>query len=475
MDILRQSLDEALARPGVRRAAPRAARRRCAPCRGGGVRRRARAGTQAGRRPAQLLLARDVPAAAHDRPVVRELPADGRRARVQHGGLAVAAGDRHGRADRAHARAGALRLPAGRRARRRAGSCSAATTAKAIELWRLDLASGARAARSPRRRASTSSRASRRTAGASRGCRRGQRAFRPVHRRHRRGGLANERDLVAQRKSTIDRYYYSRFDHAINPSWSPDGKRVYFVGNAEVAWGTGDLSVAGRAAANPTACKCSRGDELARAPEVGPDGKRILYSSYHGRQWHQLWLTTPGAPRRLPLTFGEFDRRNARWSPDGARIAYISNERGDTALVVQEVVGGARDAVVAAGTERLRPRGCIASRSATSTASASPRASRCSPATGARMRPTTRGCTPTTASTARSPPRRIIFTAADRLASTCRRAQAVTTCGSGFRATPCASERESRPATRPSSVELRATTSCRPSSASGSPPTCTCT
>ena len=44
----------------------------------------------------------------------------------------------------------------------------------------------------------------------------------------------------------------------------------------------------------------------------------------------------------LPLTYGEFDRRNARWSPDGKRIAYISNEDGYTSVWVQEVFGGAR-------------------------------------------------------------------------------------------------------------------------------------
>ena len=52
-------------------------------------------------------------------------------------------------------------------------------------------------------------------------------------------GLSNERYLVAPRESRIDRYYYSTHDHTINPSWSPDGQRVYYVTNAEVPWGTG--------------------------------------------------------------------------------------------------------------------------------------------------------------------------------------------------------------------------------------------
>ena len=27
----------------------------------------------------------------------------------------------------------------------------------------------------------------------------------------------------------MPRYYYSAFDHAISPSWTPDGKRIVFV------------------------------------------------------------------------------------------------------------------------------------------------------------------------------------------------------------------------------------------------------
>ena len=73
----------------------------------------------------------------------------------------------------------------------------------------------------------------------------------------------------------------------------------------------------------------------------------MLFASYHGRQWRQLWLTTPDGAAPLPLTFGEFDRGNARWSPDGERIAYISNEHGNTSLIVQDVVGGAQTPITA--------------------------------------------------------------------------------------------------------------------------------
>ena len=169
-------------------------------------------------------------------------------------------------------------------------------------------------------------------------------------------GLSNERFLVAPRESKIDRYYYSTHDHFINPSWAPDGKHVWYVTNSEIPWGTGKIcSVAIADGAIACLDKHQLETSWAARPEVGPDGRRILFSNYHAGQWHQLWLTTTDDTAPLPLSYGEFDRRNARWSADGKRIAYISNETGNTTLWVQEVFGGARSAVVTPIPKRLRP------------------------------------------------------------------------------------------------------------------------
>ena len=158
-------------------------------------------------------------------------------------------------------------------------------------------------------------------------------------------GLRNARPLPGRRRSKISRYYYSAWDHALNPSWSADGSRIFYVSNPEVAWGTGDIwSVA---VDDPSDRQKVLSEETSWnvRPELAPNGRQLLFSSYHGRQWRQLWLTTPDGAAPLPLTFGEFDRSNARWSPDGKRIAYVSNEKGNTGLVVQDFVGGAQTAI----------------------------------------------------------------------------------------------------------------------------------
>ena len=143
-------------------------------------------------------------------------------------------------------------------------------------------------------------------------------------------GLVNAHPLLGERQSKISRYYYSTFDHALNPSWSPDGTRILYVTNNEVAWGTGEIwSVA---ADDPRDRRRVLSEETSWStrPEMSPDGNQVLFASYHGRQWRQLWVTTPSGAAPLPLSFGEFDRWNARWSPDGDRIAYISNEKANT-------------------------------------------------------------------------------------------------------------------------------------------------
>ncbi len=60
-------------------------------------------------------------------------------------------------------------------------------------------------------------------------------------------------------------------------------------------------------------------------PDFSPDGKRIVYASYLGQAWHQLWVMPAQGGDPFPLSYGDFDNINPRWSPDGQKIAFISN------------------------------------------------------------------------------------------------------------------------------------------------------
>lgn len=164
-------------------------------------------------------------------------------------------------------------------------------------------------------------------------------------------------------QSFNDRYYYAQVDHELSPAWSPDGKRLFFISNENVRHGSGRIvSQPVDLSAPPEIIRDEETNWKAR-PEVSPEGKRIAYSSYAGRQWHQLWMTTTapgGFP--VPFTYGDFDIVNARWSPDGSKIAFVSNETGGLHIEVMDVVGGARrvlkqkDFVRKAATAALRLR-----------------------------------------------------------------------------------------------------------------------
>lgn len=162
--------------------------------------------------------------------------------------------------------------------------------------------------------------------------------------------------------SGLPRYYYSPFDHYLSPSWSADGRALIVVNNAGHIWGTGGLwRLALESAHTKRELHFEETNWKAR-PDVSRDGKRIVFASYAGRQWHQLSLLsadTLAHESPIQLTYGDFDATSPRWSPDGTRIAYISNEGGNTSLWTVAVPGGARHAVITRRFRWLRPTGTL--------------------------------------------------------------------------------------------------------------------
>ncbi len=141
-----------------------------------------------------------------------------------------------------------------------------------------------------------------------------------------------------------DRLYFGPWDMHTQPVWTPNGKELVFVTNRDVALGSGDLW---RASAALNGIKDGRmiwrEQTLYRSrPHISPDGSTIVYSATSGGadQFNNLYLLPieGGAPYKL--TFGAFDHFHPRWSPDGQRIAFISNEGGLPQLAVLEVWGG---------------------------------------------------------------------------------------------------------------------------------------
>ncbi len=156
----------------------------------------------------------------------------------------------------------------------------------------------------------------------------------------RDGTLASPERITEDRPGGLPRYYYAEYDQYLSPTWSHDGRDVIFISNRNHIWGSGGFwRMPAQAGATPRELRYEETTWKAR-PDWSPDGKRVVYSSYLGTQWHQLWLMTAEGGDPLQLTYGEGDATAARWSRDGRRIAYITNKSGNTALEVVTVPGG---------------------------------------------------------------------------------------------------------------------------------------
>ena len=80
--------------------------------------------------------------------------------------------------------------------------------------------------------------------------------------------------------------------------------------------------------------------EVAQDPQISPDGSRIVYvrrgsDIMTDRARTSLWIMNFDGSDHRPLTDGTSSVSSPRWSPDGNRLMYVSNEDGSSQLFVR--------------------------------------------------------------------------------------------------------------------------------------------
>jgi Tol biopolymer transport system component len=173
------------------------------------------------------------------------------------------------------------------------------------------------------------------------------------------GQLENVVRLTGETKSDLSRYYYSPFDTEINPAWTRDGKEILFVSNRGHIHGTGGFwRMKAEPGSEAREIHYEETNWKAR-PDISPDGSRIVYSSYLGRQWHNLWVMPINGGDAFPISYGDWDETNVRWSPDGKLLAFISNQQWNTQLAIQQFGNGNAKPLFVENRKYLLPRTSI--------------------------------------------------------------------------------------------------------------------
>jgi TolB protein len=171
----------------------------------------------------------------------------------------------------------------------------------------------------------------------------------------RDGQLENIVRLTGETKSNLPRYYYSQYDTEINPVWTRDGQNILFVSNKGHINGTGSFWLMKAEPGAPAREIHYEETSWDARPDFSPDGSRMVYSSYLGRAWHQLWVMPAQSGDVFPISYGDWDDTNVRWSPDAKTLAFISNRSGNTELWFQEYSGGAQRRLEIRARRYLKP------------------------------------------------------------------------------------------------------------------------
>ena len=158
-----------------------------------------------------------------------------------------------------------------------------------------------------------------------------------------------------------NRLYFGEWDMHIEPAWTRDGKGLLLVSNRDVPLGSGAVwQVPAENNGMSKARKIFDEQTLYRTrPAVSIDGKRFIYSSMAGGadEFHHLYVLPVEGGYPYKMTFGDHDDFHPRWSPDGEKIAYISNEGGLPQLVVMDTYGGRKNKVIMGERKWKRPMG----------------------------------------------------------------------------------------------------------------------
>ncbi len=112
----------------------------------------------------------------------------------------------------------------------------------------------------------------------------------------------------------------------ISPSWSPDGKRIAFVSYRDNP-GNSEIYVMDDDGGNQRNLTNNPGRDI--SPSWSPDGKRMVFSSDRDNpQNYEIYVMDADGQNEQRLTNNPNEDQYPSWSPDGKRIAFSARREG---------------------------------------------------------------------------------------------------------------------------------------------------
>ncbi len=132
-------------------------------------------------------------------------------------------------------------------------------------------------------------------------------------------------------------------------SWSPDGKQIAFTSAENLKWNNGsrwNIWVMEADGGNPR--DLTNHDAEDRSPDWSPDGQQIAFASDRNRDWEfennvignwEVFVMNANGANPINLTNHLATDDSPDWSPDGKRIAFVSNRDENSEVYVMNADG----------------------------------------------------------------------------------------------------------------------------------------
>jgi Tol biopolymer transport system component/predicted Ser/Thr protein kinase len=120
-----------------------------------------------------------------------------------------------------------------------------------------------------------------------------------------------------------------------NPVWTPDGKRITFYSDKE-----GPINIFWQRADGSGGLERLTSSQGAQVPiSWSPDGRHLAFHVVNPHTLRDLWVLSLADRQAKPFLQTQFNEGAPEFSPNGHRIAYVSNESGRAEIYVQPYPG----------------------------------------------------------------------------------------------------------------------------------------